>query len=267
MCKFFSLVSKGNGKALYFDSELRKRCKDGDLKDRNYEVDSHTSIADYYGYKGMMEDRLNKYEYNPLTKKFTIDQINTKDDSEQIKVFCNRLNFKKIIPELNSHPIINPLIDIKTLKVTKKDKELLKEWIKVRDSVKGSIVGSVRGSVGGSVKGSIGGSIWDSIWGSIGDSVGDSVWGSVGGSVWGNVGGSIWGSVWSSVWDSIRSSVYAYISSFFDLKQYKGIKHKEGVNPFQSAIDLWNRGLVPGFDGKIWRLHGYKGKVLYEKKR
>ena len=65
---------------------------------------------------------------------------------------------------------------------------------------------------------------------------------------------------WSSVRDSVRGSVWdsvrGYISSIFpDL----------GENPFQSCIDLWDKGLVPSFDGKIWRLHGEKdAKILFE---
>jgi hypothetical protein len=48
------------------------------------------------------------------------------------------------------------------------------------------------------------------------------------------------------------------------LQQWKYIKHPKGKNPFQPCIDLWNKGLVPSFDGKIWRLHGKEGKVIFE---
>jgi len=54
------------------------------------------------------------------------------------------------------------------------------------------------------------------------------------------------------------------MSSFFNLPNWKYINHEEGENPFQPCIDLWERGLVPSFDGKTWRLHGYKGKVVKE---
>lgn len=75
-----------------------------------------------------------------------------------------------------------------------------------------------------------------------------------------------WDSVWDSVWDSARASVYAYISSLFpNIKKWKYIKHKEGVNPFQSGIDLWHMGLVPSFDGNVWRLHkGKNAEVILE---
>lgn len=45
----------------------------------------------------------------------------------------------------------------------------------------------------------------------------------------------------------------------------EGIEHKKGVNPFQSGIDLWHMGLVPSFDGEVWRLHkGEKAEVVLE---
>jgi hypothetical protein len=78
-------------------------------------------------------------------------------------------------------------------------------------------------------------------------------------SAWYSVTASIWESVRASIGSSIESSVadtvWAYISSLFP--------SEESVNPFQSVIDLWKQGLVPSFDGKVWRLHG-GGKVLYE---
>jgi hypothetical protein len=179
MCQFFSLVSAGDGKPLYFDAKLRKKLKG------KYEPDSHTSIADYFGYKAEKEDTLNKYEYNPFTKVFKIDQKNNpKDDSEQIKKFCLDLDFKKIIPQLNLHPIINPFKDFQVKEVTQNDLKLLKKW--------------------------------DSVWASVGDSVGASVWDSV----WDSVGDSVWASVWASVWDS----VWAYTATFVDTKYKYNLK-------------------------------------------
>ena len=152
MCKFFSLVSNGDGKALYFDAKLRKKILNKKL---SYEPDSHTSIADYFGYKAEKEDKLNKYEYNPLTKIFTIDQKNNpKDDSKEIEAFCKSLDFKKVVPELIIKPIVRPFKDIKTTVVTKDDLRLLKKWASVRDSV------------GDSVRDSVWASVWDYDWSS-----------------------------------------------------------------------------------------------------
>jgi len=87
---------------------------------------------------------------------------------------------------------------------------------------------------------------------------------------WDSVGASVWASVrvsvGDSVWASVRDSVWAYISSLFpNIKKWEYIDHAEGVNPFQAGIDLWNMGLVPTFDGKIWRLHkGKRAEIVLE---
>jgi len=224
MCNFFSLVSNGDSKPLYFDWKLRKQILKGKIKLES--ADSHTSIADYFGFKGAMEDTLNKYEYNPITKIFTIDQKNNpNDDSGDIEKFCKKLDFKEIIPQLNIHPVVHPFKDFSVTEVSKKDLKLLKEWASIGDSVGDSVRTSVRTSVGASV----GASVRDSV----GDSVRISVWASVGDSVW------------------------TYTATYFD------IKYKVNINP---SNDLWNKGLVPSFDGKLWRLHGKEGKVIWKGK-
>ncbi len=147
---------------------------------------------------------------------------------------------------------VNPVL-LNRKNVIDKEVELLKQWASVRASVWASVWASVR----------------DSVRDSVGDSVGDSVWASV----WDSVGASVRDSVRDSVGDSVRASVvdsvWAYISSLFpNINKWKYIKHKEGVNPFQSGIDLWRAGLVPSFDSKTWRLHGgEKAEILYEYKK
>ena len=117
-----------------------------------------------------------------------------------------------------------------------------------------------------SVGASVGASVWASVWDSVRASVGASVWASVGDSVWDSVGDS----VWDSVGDSVGASVWAYIGSLFPIEEWKYIDYKnplfkKGEYPFQSLVDLWKAGLVPSFDGKVWRLHGgKKGEVLWE---
>ena len=98
------------------------------------------------------------------------------------------------------------------------------------------------------------------------DSVGTSVWDSVGTSVW----DSVRDSVGYSVRDSVGYSVCAYTGWIFSpcVSNWKHIDHKPGEYPFQPAIDLWMQGIVPGFDGEVWRLYGkdnaeilWKGKL------
>ncbi|MCK9370565.1 hypothetical protein M0R04_11705, partial [Candidatus Dojkabacteria bacterium] len=140
-----SLVSTGDGKPLYFDAKIRKQIiAKKKVNGASYEsTDSHTSIADYFGHKGLDEDKLNKYEYDVWTKKIEIDHLGAKDDSKQIKDFCDNLDFTTIVPELRIKPIIHPFKDIQTLEVTKADIKLLKKWASVRASVGASVWASV----------------------------------------------------------------------------------------------------------------------------
>ena len=231
MCQFFSFVTDpvGHPAEYYcFDWEYRKANLDDDG------VDSHSHICAHFA---LDEDRCNKYEFNPLTKAFTIDQINSKrDDSEAAEKWANRLNFKEIVEPLIVKPIVNPLELPKVEQVTDEQIGWLKDWSSVKDSVGNSVGASVRASVGNSVWNSVGDSVWDS--------VGASVWASVRNLVGDSVGASVWASVW------------AYVSTFF------AIDHK---HDYSSAMKLWEAGLVPSFDGTMWRLHsGTNADIVYE---
>jgi len=246
MCKFFSFVTEpeiNGGKRFYFDWNYRK----DNLQQEN---DSHSTICKHFG---LNEDVCNKYEYNPLTKEFKVDQVNSPvNDRIQVEDWVNNLDFKKIVEPLVIKPIVNPFELPMVEKPTDEQIQLLKDWASVRASVWDSVRASVRASVWASV----GDSVWDSVGASVWDSVGASVWDSVGAPVWDSVRASVGGSVWDSVWASVWASVGAYISSFFD------IKYKYDFSP---AIKLWEQGLVPSFDGTTWRLHsGKKAKIVYE---
>ena len=158
MCNFFSLVSDPTAqKIMYCDWAVRSKVLSGEL---DIEPDSHTAIAKYHGYNARQEDKLNKYEYNPLTKKFTIDQINNEiDDSASVERYCNEMVFAKVIPALVVKPIIHPFKVKPPKKITEKHLDLLKEWASMRDSVRASVRDSVRASVGDSVRDSM----WDSV--------------------------------------------------------------------------------------------------------
>ena len=68
---------------------------------------------------------------------------------------------------------------------------------------------------------------------------------------WASVGAS----VRASVGDSVRASVWASIGIFFRIAEL------EKCSP---VVRLWEMGLVPSYDGKVWRLHGGpEGKVLW----
>ena len=87
-------------------------------------------------------------------------------------------------------------------------------------------------------------------------------------SVRASVRASVWDSVRASVGASVRASVWAYNGTFFVLPR-ESWKYTENIKteeyPFQCLATLWERGLVPSFDGKKWRLHGGKdAEILYE---
>ena len=203
MCRFFSLTSDGRGEIRYFDWEQRKRILDGEL---DYNPDSHTSINDFFGYKGELEDCRNRYEYNPITGVFTVDAIHGEDDSAEVERKVRALDFSQIVPQLVIKPIKNPLlVERKHPEPNAEEISLLKRWASVRASV------------------------------------------------------------WASVVASIGASVWAYISSFFALDEWQFNGEIVRENPFQLAIDLWEAGLVPSFDGEIWRLHaGKDAQIVYE---
>ncbi len=191
---------------------------------------------------------------------------------EEIKKLC-----KEIEPELGYklsealYPV-NPLLLPKTA-VTDKDIKLLRQWDSVGDSIRDSVWNSVCDSVWSSVGDSFWSRVRYSVWYSVRVSVWDSFWSRVWYSVWysvrDSVGDNVWYSVidsWDSVWDSVTDSVSAYIGSLFlNINKWKYKNHEQGKYPFQSAVNLWYRGLVPSFDGEIWRLHsGKKAEVVWE---
>ena len=254
MCEFFSCVTTGSSKLYYFDWPLRQKCLSGEL---DYSPDSHASIASYFK---LDEDKCNKYEYNPMTKLFEIDQLNARrDDSKSVEKKLRALDFSAIVPQVKFEMPVNPFEIRRARKApTKKELEMLKQCAVVRRSVRGSVGDSVRDSVWRSVWDSV----WRSVWDSVGDSVRDSVWYSEQASVWDSVGYSVGYSVQASVWDS----VYCQGGALFPgVKKWKGIKHEKGKYPFYCYVYLWNRGLVPSFDGTTWRLHaGKKAEIVYD---
>ena len=148
MCSFFSFVTN-NRKYYYFDWEQRKeilkdklQAKKGQTID---EADSHSEICHYYN---LNCDKVNKYEYNPLTKHFKVDQINIKDKSEQTKKWVREINWSEIVKPLVIKNIKNPLRG-KPKQINKEIIILFCDVISVRNSVRDSV--------------------WDSVWALVGD--------------------------------------------------------------------------------------------------
>ena len=129
MCRFYSFLTdeKGNRYAMNHQIRLDIRSGKSDLRE-----DSHASIAELWH---IDEDKCNKYEFNPLTKKLKLYTQNLSfNDKELIDINELMEEVKEAVPELIIKPIINPLKDIKFKgKITDKIIGMVKEWSKVRN--------------------------------------------------------------------------------------------------------------------------------------
>ena len=75
---------------------------------------------------------------------------------------------------------------------------------------------------------------------------------------WASVRDSVRASVGASVRASVWASVEGYAGSFFRLPQWRK------KYPYHSVVALYNLGMVPSFDGKLWRLHqGPQAKIVF----
>ncbi len=281
MCQFFSCISNGKGKIRYFDKDIRQQIRDGKL---SYSEDSHDSLCSYFKAEIPL-DRANKYEYDPITGEFTIDQINAVDDngfrlddSKQVDAFCRKLDFNEVVP--NWSYIADMLKRFKTYKpknpitATKMPDEQIMRGVLVRikDSVWNSVWNSVWDSVGNSVRNSVEDSVWASVWASVGDSVEDSVWNSVWASVWNSVwnsvrnsvGNSVWNSVWASVWDSVWDSVGNSVRGQSAICGYHAINKFLKLGIEHPAFDLVELGVIVVQTGGMVKVYGKKGKFLGE---
>ena len=210
-----------------------------------FAVDSHDEIIKMFNLKDNTANQeqlqFTRVEISPKNKdylkpkwQFKIDETITPEwfspAHKQSCMSAHKEYTKQLYKILIRKPIIHPFKLRTKTKITEKHKLLLKEWASVRASV----------------------------WASVGDSVRDSV------------GASVWASVWASVRASVRASVWdsvgAYTGSFFKLEKWKYTeKIKVKGYPFQSVVDLWEQGLVPSFDGTIWRLHsGKNAKIVFQ---
>lgn len=243
MCDFFSFLTTDKGDKLYLNYQQRKEL--------NFTmVDSHSKIARVY-YEQKKGCKVNAYEYNPITQELKKVGILFEEDYNKVLDWCKNLDFKDIVPELIIKPIVDPF-NIEHDTITDIDIQRLKEWASVWTSIRDSILASIGTGVGTDVCDSILASVCDSILASVWTSIRDSILASIG------------ADVLASVWVSVDNSIDAYISSFFNLDTWKGFEDVKG-NPFQSCIDLWESGLVPSYDGKVWRLYSNKG-IVYEMK-
>ena len=248
-------------------------------------VDSHAALAVLGGYRDMQLGEFAKAAITPRNG----DYLNPSGwsfewDEGVLPAWCGLREkeaclkaHKQWLRQLNKiiirHPIVHPFKVKPPAKITTKHINLLKQWADVRArSVKAGVCAAltldhallriptftVVISVEHSVRDSVGDSVFSSLQPrvEVGVKVGiRSVWASVRAA-----GGDTSVVTAISIWDSVA----AYTGSFFRIPVWKYVKHSRGKYPYQSLVDLWNLGLVPSFDGTIWRLHGGpKAKALF----
>jgi len=180
--------------------------------------------------------------------------------------------------------IVHPFKIAPPERITEKHVVLLKEWKSAVESVRQSVGESAVESVRQSVRQPVRQSVWESVvesavepmwesvrqtvWKSVRHSVVESVRQPVRESIWESLRESIWESAREPVVESVIESVWAYTGSFFILPR-GAWKYTENIKtdgyPFQPLVDLWKQGLVPSFNGRVWRLHGGEdAKILWE---
>ncbi len=136
MCEFFSCNSDGKGNLSYCDSLLRQALRDdGGIKLPSYypgaSPDSHSFIASTISEEASAEDKMNKYEFNPITKRLVLDQINVDNDSDIVEEKLHKLDWETIVPELEIKPPIERWLGRNNGEPTKKHIDLLREWAQV----------------------------------------------------------------------------------------------------------------------------------------
>jgi hypothetical protein len=254
MCNAFSCIVLKNGTVSW---KFGVDSHDKILELNN--IPDNTADADKVKFCRVEISPANKNYLNPDKWIFKIDQIpipNWMEEEHELACWDAFRFWKQELDRILVYkPIIHPF-EIEPPEITDEHIALLREWASVRDSV--------WDSVGASVRDSVGDSIWASVRASIWASVRDSVGASVLASVRDSVGASIRASVLASVLASVRDSVGASVGSFFSLPR-ESWKYTEKIEtneyPFQSAVTLLKMGLVPSFDGKLWRLHSKNGIV------
>lgn len=258
MFKMYKVLKRFNGK-LYSPFQIYEYKPGKEYVCDNF--DSNPSLSCSYGYYATRIEGL-IYSFYHLPGYYEVWEVEVGGKKVEIDPFKRRYERIRLIRQVPFEEVkklalaeeekvgyklaealfpVNPF-KIKTGPITKKEIALLKQWISSRASVWNSIS--------------------DSVWGSVRASVRASIWHSV----WNPVKRSVRVCIRASIYDLTRDSVGAYISSLFpNIKKWEYIDHPEGENPFQPCIDLWHRGLVPGFDGKRWRLYaGEKAEIVWE---
>ena len=265
MCEFFSFNTNGQGKYFYFTPKNIKKIKKED-NPKQYDFSSHTSIADYYGAD---EDNQNKYEYNPFSLEFKVDQINN-DADDRIQAgkwvknlfkfknrkdfldFCNlyrsNIDYNKMKKELNGIPTSNNV-----LKLLKRVENI--DWFKPQKIVQSKVqlkVNTILNAVNldfkeeAEIKKLKYAEDWDAAWSAAWDAARSAAWDTARSTARSAARDAAWsaardaarGAAWDATRDAARGVEFELVK---DLMKKKGYK----TNPFEKLLQLWEMGLYP----------------------
>jgi hypothetical protein len=230
---------------------------EGDLREKNVrrffsdeEKNDSTSWLEKHFKKE--EKDLRVYQYNPLSKKLIL----IKDNNEVVKKWCEELDWKKIYPRLIIKDVVNPF---KVEKRTPNEDDIsnLKKWAKTRESLLNPLVD--KNVVYDANEKAIDHYINSSNKFHLVGNINTDEWFTVTSAITSNFSHKEWSEL-SSIFDSFEDSLYdytnVYATYFFDFKfNYD----------YSSFHNLWNKGLVPSYDGTKWRLHsGEKAEIVWE---
>jgi len=162
---------------------------------------------------------------------------------------------------------INPIDPLSQKhKVNQEDIDLLVSWVSLYQSSTLDIIDTVFETIKKRFGSNLRELIWDTLVASTANKTASRIWKELDGTPLDEV--PMNNLVKRSFIFSFEALCYAYIGSLFpNIYQWKKIQHKKGEYPFKPAADLWRKGLLPSFDGKIWRLHsGKNAKMVYEER-
>jgi hypothetical protein len=259
MCTFFSFCTCPSfhpGKRFYFNWKQRNS------KESAYQdiyCDSHDHIIHHY----KLDDAVvNKYEYNPFTKRLIADTINSSiNDIAQVRDWAEKFDFKRIVKPLIKTDVINPF-DLPTADANMIAVDLLNKFIHLIESDDINIAAiAARSAI--QIKHHVCTNLFYKL-----KSLSSCAY-------------DIKTPIIHSLFEHygaryINESKYGKISRFIDLIDYLyfislfdlDILKYLDIRCIKYVEELWNMGIVISYDGDKYRLHSdHNAKIIYETKK
>lgn len=176
--------------------------------------------------------------------------------------------WKKIVFQFNYTATLNPfnIALSRQHEPTTGDIANLKEWALVWKSVKAS-KSSIGVSAATTVRDYVGPCVWNNVSASI-EAAFRALHVECPGAVVcqgveAHLGASLTPSVRDAIGDSVGDGMSAFVAGYFiNIKKWKYYEGGMEGYPYRSGAELWAHGLIPSFDGKVWRLSSGEDAVV-----